>query len=1331
MAAEKLLSTIKAQAANQAPAAPAQSLGFLGGASSGGNRGASNNLATNPITSGNISSSSAVPNGTNLAGQSVLLPSGQSYTLQGASSGGGGSSRGYTPPPVTVSGASGSNAGVNSSNPIVSNSSSAGDSPVVQQQLFQPVQQQQPQYDINSPLQATQHQQVDTYGNQNQQQGMLDKNGAEIPLANQKAIQQANQQNQQQNNQAYAQQQAQNQNLRAQTGAWDYQPPVDGSAPNSVNTNNPKQVDQFFNNNPDGFSQWKTDKSWAQVNQSKLTSITAQSNIQDSLTNQSAISVLDQLKSLTNMGPGATGAQILQAGLAAQLLAIDDPTINNYLDKMATRATSSYNAGLNLIDAGQGEIDKAIDGTLDNPTTTYGLIAKVNQQNKDFQEESIKNDTTYLQTQKDVNMEQMRTQRADLEGYAKAKLYSIGAEDSSMGISLVAKELHAADLNIQLAEAGYDHGLQQLNIQGRQIMADYTNKVTEQVISLKTDRQNALATYNTALDNIDKDRLANEQQKRTSTTAAFSNYSTAMASYAQQQKQFEQTQLEFAYKKTQDLKDNAIKLSGLTGTVYIPDAKGNLVDTQVPTFDATKWQSTVDYQNAQLNVSKDGQRQQLAESLLTNFGSKAAPQVETLLGLNPGSMNGVKTMSEVTQGISAAELGLKIADANVKIRQMNSDNHAYLPAGSYTDIPEYKLSDFGITAQTDPTTNLPINPVYASVPPSVTGVGRSQTDANGMVAMSNLGGKTAVVASPDGNSISIQTADGTKGGQCGHYVNQVIGQRLMADSYESKMALTDPKIKTPSPGMIFVMPVKGKASPYGHTGFIQSVDVKNGTAVVKDSNWSNNNDEIVRTHTLKLSQITGYIVPDAMKAGYYNNSHTNAVSQNANHTKVATPIDSGVVLNPDTYSTGGMKIALPGGINAPVNAYVGGKVTAVGQGQNGNYVTLQDAYGTSHTYSNLAAPMVKTGQTVTVGQGLGTQGNSGQFSTKKSDTFVQYKVTDSNGQMVDPQGYVTQARAAVTNVNSAIQYDPRSNQATTQNSLATLISSAWNNWFNPTSDSAQQIASVGLGVKTAHADTQQAINSIQFTPAQDKMYRDFYFNGDKTQFEAMTAGDAMAQRKFTMGGQAWLQQQGPQVMKAATNVNPETKTAINDITATFKADKRYQDYQVAKNAYQRFAQSIDGTNSTDNQVVEATYKTLIGLGAQGDINKVDYSRTNLDQFKGSLNTLFGGGYLTANEKAQLKNQALLSYNQAYNDYHTLVNEKNTEASAFASKFDNGNGWQITLEPSIKSTAVESVLTKTAQDAEEMARKQQDEYNKTLMNPNIKDKSFILAPMTLQ
>lgn len=116
-------------------------------------------------------------------------------------------------------------------------------------------------------------------------------------------------------------------------------------------------------------------------------------------------------------------------------------------------------------------------------------------------------------------------------------------------------------------------------------------------------------------------------------------------------------------------------------------------------------------------------------------------------------------------------------------------------------------------------------------------------------ALNKLGFKNVDSDTKKAVSKIISIPDGTAGGQCGSFIYRNTGFRV-GDSFESKMAKMDPKIKVPKPGMVFTMPYRNT----GHFGIILSI--KNGVATVKDSNYQL--DEKVRTHDLPISLMTGF-----------------------------------------------------------------------------------------------------------------------------------------------------------------------------------------------------------------------------------------------------------------------------------------------------------------------------------------------------------------------------------------------------------------------------------------------------------------------------------------
>lgn len=120
-------------------------------------------------------------------------------------------------------------------------------------------------------------------------------------------------------------------------------------------------------------------------------------------------------------------------------------------------------------------------------------------------------------------------------------------------------------------------------------------------------------------------------------------------------------------------------------------------------------------------------------------------------------------------------------------------------------------------------------------------------------------GFSQVGADTNQGSVAIQKVVqnypvGSIGKQCGRFVNRLTGLR-MGDSFKSKMAFTDPKIRIPRPGDFFVMPY----SWTGHTGFVEKNVFKNGVfqgIIAFDSNWGL--DEKVRRHFIPASKISGY-----------------------------------------------------------------------------------------------------------------------------------------------------------------------------------------------------------------------------------------------------------------------------------------------------------------------------------------------------------------------------------------------------------------------------------------------------------------------------------------
>lgn len=94
--------------------------------------------------------------------------------------------------------------------------------------------------------------------------------------------------------------------------------------------------------------------------------------------------------------------------------------------------------------------------------------------------------------------------------------------------------------------------------------------------------------------------------------------------------------------------------------------------------------------------------------------------------------------------------------------------------------------------------------------------------------------------------------------QCGRLINGATNIGV-GDSYQSKMDKTDPSIKAPQAGLVFVMPTSEK---WGHTGIVAGVDWERGVILAYDSNWrSKSAPETVYPHEIPIKSITGYARP--------------------------------------------------------------------------------------------------------------------------------------------------------------------------------------------------------------------------------------------------------------------------------------------------------------------------------------------------------------------------------------------------------------------------------------------------------------------------------------
>lgn len=106
--------------------------------------------------------------------------------------------------------------------------------------------------------------------------------------------------------------------------------------------------------------------------------------------------------------------------------------------------------------------------------------------------------------------------------------------------------------------------------------------------------------------------------------------------------------------------------------------------------------------------------------------------------------------------------------------------------------------------------------------------------------------------------VKIAVNEGDLAGQCGRFVNDVLGEKVFGDLYEDKKLQKNSDI--PVPGAAFIMNTNDK---YGHVGFVEEV-LFNGDLAIVDSNFKR--DERIRKDVIKkgspeYNAIVGYYIP--------------------------------------------------------------------------------------------------------------------------------------------------------------------------------------------------------------------------------------------------------------------------------------------------------------------------------------------------------------------------------------------------------------------------------------------------------------------------------------
>jgi len=371
----------------------------------------------------------------------------------------------------------------------------------------------------------------------------------------------------------------------------------------------------------------------------------------ENISNMSSSSVMTMVEGLGLDLDTMTSSEAMQVMLLSQSMAIaDDPTVSDFLERSANYAMSTFEESLRVYGNGGTavkEIDKAISGKDFMPTTYEGLMAKAQQQSKDLQLESVEAQRDYMKTQQDVWMKQETDNRSRLEGYLKAKLYAVGAQDSSAGLQTMALAVNAADMRLQLKQSEYNYGISQLNVQARSIMNNYANGIVELTLNVEEKKATAESTYNEKMLGIEKELILDNKEKNKLRMEAYTSFTDNMYKIEQDQKTEERFWYQQNYQEAQDAIGNAYQLSGLMGTMHAVDENGNVVDTGIKTIDTKKWEKTywLDYMQYERSITNDNM------DTLFNLIDRGADMgsianIAGQMGIDPSILSGVTSKDE-------------------------------------------------------------------------------------------------------------------------------------------------------------------------------------------------------------------------------------------------------------------------------------------------------------------------------------------------------------------------------------------------------------------------------------------------------------------------------------------------------------------------------------------------------------------------------------------------------------------------------------------------------------------------------------------------------------
>jgi hypothetical protein len=221
----------------------------------------------------------------------------------------------------------------------------------------------------------------------------------------------------------------------------------------------------------------------------------------------------------------------------------------------------------------------------------------------------------------------------------------MGAQDSTAGLSVMAMQVNQADLQIQMQQNEYNHGLAQLDLEARGIMTNFTNSVLELGMQTKASEAEAQNNLSTKLQEIEKETLLNDKEKNKVQMQAFSDFNTKLQTLKKEQREEEWKLMEFSYKQVQDKIERAHQLTGDTGTIWSVDEDGKMFDSGVETLDSRQWQESQLLERVKFehNIQQDAYTK--AFDMIDR--GMSTDSVEQVVGLPVGSLSGLRSTEEI------------------------------------------------------------------------------------------------------------------------------------------------------------------------------------------------------------------------------------------------------------------------------------------------------------------------------------------------------------------------------------------------------------------------------------------------------------------------------------------------------------------------------------------------------------------------------------------------------------------------------------------------------------------------------------------------------------